>query len=83
MVRSKPCLQRVLASVPVRARAAQPRRSGHRTISCRAPGCRSVYYQPRHEPGGEIGSKPSALADLEAQLREGDRGWEMPRRGRE
>jgi hypothetical protein len=32
------------------ARAAQPRGSGHRTIACRAPGCRYVCYEPPHEP---------------------------------
>jgi hypothetical protein len=24
--------------------------SGHRTISCRVPGCGATHYQPRHEP---------------------------------
>lgn len=35
------------------ARAAQPRGSGHRTISCRVPGCRYACYDPPHqsEPG--------------------------------
>jgi hypothetical protein len=35
------------------ARAAHPDRaaSGHLTVACRAPGCRSVWYRPRHEPG--------------------------------
>jgi hypothetical protein len=31
------------------ARAAQPRGSGHRTITCRT-GCESVVYEPRHDP---------------------------------
>jgi hypothetical protein len=24
---------------------------GHFTVACRAPGCRSVWYDPPHEPG--------------------------------
>jgi len=37
------------------ARKAQPQGSGHRMIRCREAGCGSVYFQPRHEPGGEVG----------------------------
>jgi hypothetical protein len=31
------------------AREAQPRGSGHLTVECRTPGCRSVWYQPEHD----------------------------------
>ena len=24
---------------------------GHLTVACRVPGCRSVWYDPPHEPG--------------------------------
>ena len=26
---------------------------GHFTVACREPGCRSVWYDPPHEPGPE------------------------------
>jgi hypothetical protein len=45
------------------ARAAQPRGSGHRTISCRTPGCEYACYDPPHEP------KPGD--DFPGQLAEG------------
>jgi len=32
------------------AREAMRRGSGHRMIACQAPGCRSVCYEPRHDP---------------------------------
>jgi hypothetical protein len=32
------------------ARAAQPRGSGHRVVLCRTDGCRSVWYEPPHDP---------------------------------
>jgi hypothetical protein len=31
------------------ARAERERGSGHLTVACQAPGCQSVWYQPRHE----------------------------------
>jgi len=31
------------------ARTAGP--SGHLAVYCNAPGCRSVWYRPRHQPG--------------------------------
>ena len=53
------------------ARAAQPRGSGHRKIACRTPGCRSVYYQPRHEPGGEVVGYPPPVQGLRCRGRGG------------
>src|SRR5215469_10929319 len=32
------------------ARATQPRGSGHRMIACGVPGCRSVFFEPPHDP---------------------------------
>lgn len=32
------------------ARKAQQRGPGHLTVSCQAPGCRSVWYRPDHDP---------------------------------
>jgi hypothetical protein len=32
------------------ARTAQERGGGHRAISCPVPGCRSVFYDPPHDP---------------------------------
>jgi len=38
-------------------RAAYPERGsrGHLSVACREPGCRSVWYSPRHERGGTPG----------------------------
>jgi hypothetical protein len=36
------------------ARAAQPRGSGHRVVLCRAGGCQSVWYQPRHDAASAL-----------------------------
>ena len=35
------------------ARAGQPRGPGHLTVRCRAEGCRSVWYKPRHDQAGQ------------------------------
>jgi len=46
------------------ARAAHPDRAawGHLTVACRAPGCRSVWYMPRHEPGNPQLKRPGTAA---------------------
>ena len=50
------------------ARAALAHGSGHRTIACRAPGCRYVCYEPPHEPepepgaGATLAARPAAPA---------------------
>jgi hypothetical protein len=35
----------------VRAAYGQTGGLGHLTVACREPGCRSVWYDPPHEPG--------------------------------
>jgi hypothetical protein len=41
-----------------------PGRMGHLTVACRAPGYRSVWYMPRHEPGNPQLKRPGPrLAD--------------------
>jgi len=34
----------------VPARAVRERGAGHLTVSCQAPGCRSRWYRPDHDP---------------------------------
>jgi hypothetical protein len=36
--------------------AGSERHLDHQRVACQAPGCRSVWYQPRHEPTGSPGS---------------------------
>ncbi len=36
---------------PARAAQADRRAWGHLEVACQAPGCRSVWYEPRHDPG--------------------------------
>jgi len=36
---------------PVRAAYGEPGDMGRLTVACRVPGCTSMWYTPRHEPG--------------------------------
>jgi hypothetical protein len=36
---------------PALAAAGDRGPAGHRVVSCRAEGCRSVWYRPPHDPG--------------------------------
>lgn len=58
------------------ARAAHPERAawGHLTVACRVPGCGSVWYRPRHEPGAGLGQLRALMPNSTRR-----RGRSLPR----
>jgi len=47
---------------------------GHLWVRCRADGCRSIWYRPRHEPGAQGLAELSGIV-LVAAWRGGCRAW--------
>ena len=60
------------------ARALQSRGSGHRVIACGVPGCRSVFFEPPHDPATAL-ARPSGSRVAQAEQDAADQHGIPPR----
>ena len=60
------------------ARAVQPRGSGHRVIACGVPGCRSVFFEPPHDPATAL-TRPSGSRVAQPEQDAADQHGTPPR----